>query len=81
MGKYDDYCEIDGLKCLQINLFFFFFRTGFRPTKGGRLICLVRRGMRIGKTLFPLGIELGIPRIRPWKEFLATGAQATWFTN
>jgi hypothetical protein len=29
--------------------------------------------------LFPLGIEPGIPRARPWKELLATGAQATWF--
>jgi hypothetical protein len=29
--------------------------------------------------LFPLGIEPGIPRVRPWKELLATRAQATWF--
>jgi len=36
--------------------------------------------MRIGQTLFPLRIELGIPRVRPWKELLATRAQATWFT-
>jgi hypothetical protein len=33
--------------------FFFCFRTGFRPTKGGRLIRLVRRDMRIGQVLFP----------------------------
>jgi hypothetical protein len=36
------------------------------------------RGMRTGQALFPLGIEPGIPRVRPWKELLATGAQATW---
>jgi hypothetical protein len=35
------------------------FRTGFRPTKGGRLIWLVRRGMRTGQALFPLRIEPG----------------------
>jgi hypothetical protein len=34
--------------------------------------------MRTGQALFPLGIEPGIPRVRPWKELLATGAQATW---
>jgi hypothetical protein len=28
--------------------------------------------MRTGQALFPLGIELGIPRERPWKELLAT---------
>jgi hypothetical protein len=28
--------------------------------------------------LFPLGIESGIPQARPWKELIATGAQATW---
>jgi len=35
--------------------------------------------MRTGQVLFPLGIERGIPRVRPWKELLATGAKATWF--
>jgi len=60
---------------------FFGFRTGFRPTKGGQLIRLMCRGMRIGQALFPLGIELGIPRVRPWKELLATGAQTTWFKS
>jgi len=65
--------------CPILFLFFFGFRTGFRPTKGGRLIRLVRRGMRTGQALFPLGIEPGIPQVRPWKELLATGAQATWF--
>jgi len=39
----------------------------------------MRRGMRTGQALFPLGIEPGIPRVRPWTEILATGAQATWF--
>jgi len=34
--------------------------------------------MRTGQALFPLGIELGIPWVRPWKELLATAAQATW---
>jgi hypothetical protein len=51
--------------------YFFGFRTGFRPTKGGRLILLVRRGMCTDQALFPLGIEPGIPRVRPWKELLA----------
>jgi hypothetical protein len=37
--------------------------------------------MRTGQALFLLGIEPGIPRIRPWKELLATGAQATWLTT
>jgi hypothetical protein len=46
-------------------IFFFCFRTGFRPTKGGRLIRLVRRGMHSDQVLFPLGIESGIPRVRP----------------
>jgi len=55
-------------------IIFFGFRTGFRPTKGGRLIWLMSRGMRTGQALFPLGIESGIPRVRPWKELLATGA-------
>ena len=59
-------------------IFFFCFRTGFRPTKGERLIRLVRRGMRIGQALFP-GIEPDIPQVRPWKELIATGAQTTWF--
>jgi hypothetical protein len=35
--------------------------------------------MHTGQALFPLGIEPGIPQVRPWKELLATGAQATWF--
>jgi hypothetical protein len=61
--------------------FFFGFHTGFRPTKGGRLIRLMRRGMHTGQALFPLGIEPGIPRVHPWKELLATGAQSTWFNN
>jgi len=64
---------------MMILIFFFGFRIGFRPIKGGRLIRLVRRGMRTGQVLFPLGIEPGIPRIRPWKELLAIGAQTTWF--
>jgi hypothetical protein len=38
----------------------------------------VRRGMRTDQALFPLGIEPGIPWIRPWKELFATEAQATW---
>nr|ABN08011.1 hypothetical protein MtrDRAFT_AC154113g7v2 [Medicago truncatula] len=37
----------------------------------------MRRGMRTGQTLFPLRIEPGIFRVRPWKELLAIGAQAT----
>jgi len=44
---------------------FFGFRTGFRPTNSGRLIWFVRKGMRTGQTLFPLGIEPSISRIRP----------------
>jgi hypothetical protein len=57
-------------------LFYFFgFRTGFQPTSGGRQIRLMRRGMCTSQALFPLGIEPGIPRVRPWK---ATRAQATW---
>jgi len=35
--------------------------------------------MRTGQALFSLEIEPGIPRVRPWKELLATGAQAAWF--
>jgi hypothetical protein len=54
------------------------FRTGFWPTKGGQIIRLVRRGMHTGQSLFPMWIEPGIPRLYSWKEFLATGAQATW---
>jgi len=50
---------------LNREFIFFGFRTGFRPTNGGRLIWLVRRGMRTGQALFPLGIEPGISRIRP----------------
>jgi hypothetical protein len=37
-------------------LFFSFFRTSFRPIKGGRLIRLVYRGMHTGQTSFPLKI-------------------------
>jgi len=36
--------------------------------------------MRTDQALFSLGIELGIPRVRPWKELLATEAQATLLT-
>jgi hypothetical protein len=68
----------DYVKKITMILFFFGFRTGFRPTKDGRLICLVCRGMRTGQALFPLGMEPGIPQIRPSKELLATEAQATW---
>jgi hypothetical protein len=39
--------------------FIFGFCTSFRPTKGGRLIRLVRKGMRTGQALFPLEIEPG----------------------
>jgi len=44
----------------------------------GRLIRLMRRGTRTDQALFLLGIEPGIPRVRPWKELHATGAQTTW---
>jgi hypothetical protein len=57
---------------------FFFFRIGFRYTKGEQLIWIVRREMRSGKALFPLRIEPSIYQIRPWNELLATGAQTTW---
>jgi hypothetical protein len=60
-----------------IIFYFFAFRTGFRPTKGGRLIRLVRRGMRTGQVLFSLRIVAGIPLVHPWKEFIATRAQPT----
>ena len=74
----DNVCTKDfNINIICIIFFFFGFLIGFRPTNGGRLIQLMRRGMRIGQTLFPLGIEPGIPRVRPWKELLATGAQAT----
>jgi len=63
----------------KVLTFFFGFRTGFRPTNGEQLIRLVRRGMRTGQELFLLGFEPGIPRIRPWNELLATGAQTTLF--
>ena len=33
---------------------------------------------RTGQALFPLEFEPGIPRVRPWKKLLATGAQTTW---
>ena len=39
------------------SFFFFGFHTSLRPINGGRLIQLVRRGMRTGQALFPLGIE------------------------
>jgi hypothetical protein len=58
---------------------FFCFCTGFRPTKSGRLIRLVCKGMRTDQALFPLGIKPGIPRVRPWNELLATGTQTIWF--
>ena len=35
------------------NVFFFCFRTDFQPINGGRLIRLVRRGIRTSQTLFP----------------------------
>ena len=56
----------------------FGFRTDFRPTNGERLIQLMRRCMRTGQALFPLGIDSDIPRVYPWKELLATEAQTTW---
>ena len=62
-------------------IFFFGFRTGFRPIKGERLIRLMPKGMRTGQTLFPLEIEPDIPRIRPWKEFIVTEAQTTWLSH
>jgi len=34
----------------------------------------MRRGMHTGQELFPLEFKPGIPRVRPWKEFLAIGA-------
>ncbi|KAK2445092.1 ERBB-3 BINDING PROTEIN [Trifolium repens] len=37
--------------------------------------------MCTGQTLFPLEIEPDIPRVRPWKEVLAAGAQATWLST
>jgi len=33
--------------------------------------------MRTGQALFPLEIKPDIFRVCPWKELLATGAQAT----
>jgi hypothetical protein len=44
------------MPCEFFKHFFFFFRTGFRATKGGWLIRLVHRGMRTGQALFPLEI-------------------------
>jgi len=41
----------------------------------------VRRGICTGQALFPLKIEYGIPRVRPWKELLVSGAQATWLAR
>lgn len=53
--------------------FFFCFRTGFHPIiGGGRLI-------RLCQALFLLKIVPDILRVRPWKELLATEAQATSF--
>jgi len=49
---------------VQFFFFFFGFRIAFQPTKGGRLIWLMRKGMRTGQVLFPLEIEPGIPRVR-----------------
>ena len=57
--------ELSSIDIQNVILLFFCFRTGFRPTNGGRLIWLMRRGMRTGQVLFPLGIEIGIPQIRP----------------
>jgi hypothetical protein len=59
----------------------FFLLHWFRPTKDDRLIRLVRRDMCTSQALFPLGIEPGIPRARPWNELLATGVQATWLRS
>lgn len=53
--------------------FFFLLSHRFSTQQRWRLIRFVRRGMRTGQALFPLKIELGIPRIRPWNEFLAPG--------
>jgi len=58
--------------------FFCCFCTGFRHTKGERLIWLMCRGMHTDQSLFPLKIELDIPRVRPWKELIATRAQTIW---
>jgi len=58
---------------------FICFHTSFRPTNGGRLIWLMRRGMCTDQSLFSLGIKPDISRIRPCKELLVTGAQSTWF--
>ena len=38
----------------KVIVFFFWLCTSFRPTKDGRLIQLMHRGMRTGQTLFPL---------------------------
>ena len=38
----------------------------------------MRRDMSTDQVLFSLGIEPGIPRVRPWKEFIGTRAQTTW---
>ncbi|AES64700.1 hypothetical protein MTR_2g028760 [Medicago truncatula] len=35
--------------------------------------------MRTGQALFSLGIKPGSPQVRPWKEILTPGVQATWF--
>jgi hypothetical protein len=42
---------------------FFCFRTDFQFIKGGRLIRLVRRGIRTGQALFFLEIEPDVPLI------------------
>jgi len=58
----DPYLQgLNTYKSLFLKFFFFGFQIGFRPTKGGRLIRLVRRGMRTGQALFPLEIEPDIP--------------------
>ncbi|KEH24125.1 hypothetical protein MTR_7g103935 [Medicago truncatula] len=46
----------------KIDKLYLCFSIGFRPIKGGQLIRLMRRCMCTGQTLFPVGIEPGIPR-------------------
>jgi len=59
--------------CCNFFLLGLYNNPGSATVNGGRLIRLVRRGMRTGQALFLLGIEPDIPRVRPWKELLATG--------
>jgi hypothetical protein len=54
-----------------MSFYFILLSHRFRSIKGGRLIRLVRRGMRTDQALFPLKIEPGISRARPWKDFIA----------